>query len=68
PVYIAALWGVAQLKTHSRGVQDLAENMSAAATEDSLTGIANRRAMLHALETVTEALNDTKRPLALLLF
>lgn len=68
PVYIAALWGVAQLKLHSRGVQDLAQNMSMAATEDSLTGIANRRGMLHALETVTRALNTKKRPLALLLF
>lgn len=68
PVYIAALWGVARLKTHSRGVQDLAENMSAAATEDSLTGIANRRAMLHALETVMDSLSSTTRPLALLLF
>ncbi len=67
PVYIAALWGVAQLKTHSLGVHDLAQNMSMAATEDSLTGVANRRGMLHALETVTQALGTTKRPLALLL-
>lgn len=68
PVYIAALWGVAQLKTHSLGVHVHAQNMSMAATEDSLTGIANRRGMLHAMDRVTQALTTTERPLALLLF
>lgn len=68
PVYIAALWGVAQLKTHARGVQSLAKSMSVAATVDPLTGVANRRAMLHALQTVTRVLSDSGRPLALLLF
>lgn len=68
PVYIATLWGVAQLKRHSLGVHDHAQNMSMAATEDSLTGIANRRGMLHALERVTQALYREQRPLALMLF
>ncbi|HEY0721957.1 MAG TPA: GGDEF domain-containing protein [Gammaproteobacteria bacterium] len=68
PVYIAALWGVAQLKTHARGVQSLAKSMSVAATVDPLTGVANRRAMLHALQTVTGVLSNSGRPMALLLF
>ncbi len=67
PVYIAALWGVAQIKVHARGAHDLARSMSVAATEDPLTGIANRRAMLHALETATRNLSGSDRPLALLL-
>ena len=67
PVYIAALWGVAQIKAHARGAHDLARSMSVAATEDPLTGVANRRAMLHALETVVRNLSGSDRPLALLL-
>lgn len=67
PVYIAALWGVAQLKSHASGAQDLAESMSVAATVDPLTGMANRRAMLHALESVTRVLTAHDRPIALLL-
>lgn len=67
PIYIAALWGVGLLKAHVSGVHDLAKSMREAATVDSLTGIANRRAMLHALETVTRGPMITERPLALLL-
>lgn len=67
PVYIAALWGVAKLKVHANGVHDLAQSMSAAATEDPLTGVANRRGMRHALETLTRAGTDLDRPVALLL-
>lgn len=68
PVYIAALWGVARLKVHARGVHALAKSMSMAASVDPLTGIANRRAMLHALDTVSHVLTGTDRPVALLLF
>ncbi len=68
PVYLAALWGVAQLKTHAMGAQDLAQSMSAAATEDPLTGVANRRAMVHALEAVVQGLPGSGREAALLLF
>ncbi|HEY0635229.1 MAG TPA: GGDEF domain-containing protein [Gammaproteobacteria bacterium] len=68
PVYVAALWGVAQLKVHARGVHDLAKSMSVAASVDPLTGIANRRAIHHAMETVARVLAGSDRPLALLLF
>jgi len=68
PVYIAALWGVARLKVHTRGIHALAKSMSMAASVDPLTGIANRRAMLHALDTVSQVLSGANRPVALLLF
>lgn len=67
PVYIAALWGVGMLKMHARGVHDLAQSMSVAATSDPLTGIANRRAMVQVLERLTRDQPDPERPLALML-
>jgi diguanylate cyclase (GGDEF)-like protein len=68
PVYIAALWGVGLLKAHASGIHDVAKNMSKAATVDSLTGVANRRAMVTVLEKVTEAVSEGGRPLALVMF
>lgn len=67
PVYIAALWGVRLLKEHASGVHDLAKNMSVAASVDELTGIANRRALLHALHTVTGGESRETRSLALMM-
>lgn len=68
PVYIAALWGVARLKLDASGIHALAKSMSVAATVDQLTGVANRRAILHALESVTRVLASSERPVALMLF
>lgn len=67
PLYISALWGVGLLKTQALGVQNIAKTMNEAATIDALTGIANRRAMDHALQKIIQAQQDTPRSLALLI-
>lgn len=68
PVYIAALWGVGMIKTHATGIHDLAKSMSVDAAVDSLTGIANRRALRNALEKVTQSQLVAARPLSLVMF
>ncbi len=68
PLYISALWGVRLLKAHATSVRDLANSMREAASMDLLTGVANRRAMRHALETATRRLASYERPLSLMLF
>ena len=67
PVYIASLWGEGMLKAHTKGMQDLARSMTAAATIDPLTGVANRRAVVQVLERLTQNPQDPVRPLALML-
>jgi diguanylate cyclase (GGDEF)-like protein len=68
PVYLAALWGVGMIKTQASGIHEFAMSMSEAATMDSLTGIANRRAMLLVLERVMQTQSWPERPLSLLMF
>jgi diguanylate cyclase (GGDEF)-like protein len=68
PLYIVALWGVGLLKKHARGIHDLAKSMRDAATVDALTGIANRRAIDHVLESVTHEVSQARRDLAVLMF
>jgi diguanylate cyclase (GGDEF)-like protein len=67
-VYITALWGVAQIKSHAAGVHNIAQTMRLAATQDSLTGVPNRRVMRQALEAVIADPLNHVQPVSLLLF
>ncbi len=67
PVYIASLWGVGLLKTYTLGIHEFAKNMSTAATVDTLTGIANRRALDHVLQAIIQLQPVSPRSLSLLI-
>ncbi len=66
-VYIAALWGVGLLKVHTSDTHDIARSMSKRASVDVLTGIANRHAMMNALEAMMRSQLTATQPVALML-
>jgi diguanylate cyclase (GGDEF)-like protein len=67
PVYITVLAGIAELKENFVQARNDAEKLSIAANIDYLTGVANRRATVKALQQAIDQVHATNQVLGILL-
>jgi GGDEF domain-containing protein len=67
PVYIVVLAGIAELKENFVQARNDAEKLSIAANIDYLTGVANRRATVKALQQAINQAHETHQGLGILL-